>query len=117
MGNTSVSWLSVLLSSVLVLLILLIWRRKREVGNSLPLPPGPPGFPIVGNLFQIGKNPHESLFALSQHYGPLMMLSLGMKRAVVVSSPDMAKEFLKTHDHIFAGRPLTQAAMVNSHHK
>ncbi|GLJ32663.1 hypothetical protein SUGI_0657150 [Cryptomeria japonica] len=105
MGTTSVSWFSVLLSSVPVCLLLLIWRRNIKRGVSLPLPPGPPAWPIVGNLFQVGEKPHESLFALSQHYGPLMTLSLGMKKAVVVSSPEMAKEFIKTHDHIFAGQP------------
>ncbi|GLJ32500.1 hypothetical protein SUGI_0653960 [Cryptomeria japonica] len=81
------------------------------------LPPGPPGWPIVGNLLQLGKNPNESMWALSQKYDPLMTLSLGMKTAVVVSSSEMAKEIFKTHDKSFAGRPVLEAVTVLSHHK
>ncbi|GLJ22365.1 hypothetical protein SUGI_0421010 [Cryptomeria japonica] len=42
-------------------------------------------------------------------YGPIMMLKLGSVRTVVVSSSAMAKEFLKTHDLVFASRPLCAA--------
>eukprot|EP00253_Pinus_taeda_P036685 PITA_36685 len=38
-----------------------------------------------------------------------MSLSFGMKTTVVASSATMAKEVLKIHDHLLAGRPLTQA--------
>ncbi|KAH9323606.1 hypothetical protein KI387_018245 [Taxus chinensis] len=113
----SVSGFSVLLTTIFVYVlfaILLLWRRKR---NCVPLPPGPPGWPIIGNLFQLGRKPNESLFALSKRYGPLMTLSLGMKTTVIVSSPEMAKEFLRTHDHVFAGRVQTQASTTLSHHK
>ncbi|GLJ32054.1 hypothetical protein SUGI_0645440 [Cryptomeria japonica] len=82
-----------------------------------PLPPGPPAWPVVGNLFQLGKKPNDSLFALSRQYGPLMTVSLGMKKTVVVSTSAMAKEVLKTHDHNFAGRTLIQAMKVLSYHK
>ncbi|GLJ32498.1 hypothetical protein SUGI_0653930 [Cryptomeria japonica] len=81
------------------------------------LPPGPPGWPIVGNLLQLGKNPNESMWALSQKYDPLMTLSLGMKTAVVVSSSEMAKEIFKTHDKNFAGQLVLEAVKVLSHHK
>jgi cytochrome P450 len=71
----------------------------------------------VGNLFQLGKRPHESLYALSLQYGPLMALRLGIRTTVVVSSPDMAKEVLKTHDHVFAGRTVIEAFRALNHHK
>ncbi|GLJ32501.1 hypothetical protein SUGI_0653970 [Cryptomeria japonica] len=111
-----VIWLSALVSSVLTcfLLDLTVKRKNKSKAN---LPPGPPAWPIVGNLLQLGKKPNESLWALSQQYGPLMTLSLGMKTAVVVSSPEMAKEVFKTHDQNFAGRTLIEAAKVNSHHE
>ncbi|KAE7998438.1 hypothetical protein FH972_002983 [Carpinus fangiana] len=68
-------------------------------------PPGPKPWPIIGNLNLIGALPHQSLHKLSQKYGPIMHLKLGSVSVVVASSPEMAKQFLKTHDHVFASRP------------
>jgi len=101
------------ITSAIIYFVLDVWKRK----TYCRLPPGPPGWPIVGNLFQLGKKPHESLFHLATKYGPLMSLSLGMKTTVVVSSPALAKEVLKTHGHIFAGRIVPQASRALSHHK
>ncbi|XP_059078192.1 ferruginol synthase-like [Cryptomeria japonica] len=109
-------WLSALLSSVLAYFLLdLIGRRMKKRRENLP--PGPPAWPIVRNLLQMGRKPNESLWALSQKYGPLMTLSLGMKTAVVVSSSEMAKEMFKTHDQNFAGRTLMESMKVLSHHE
>ncbi|GLJ32251.1 hypothetical protein SUGI_0649060 [Cryptomeria japonica] len=116
MGIPPLSWSSLLLTTCsLLLLFFFLWRRESK--TRLPLPPGPPAWPIVGNLFQLGKKPQETLYDLSLRYGPLMALRLGMKTAVVVSSPAMAKEIFKTHDHIFAGRPVMEAFRSLSHHK
>jgi cytochrome P450 len=101
------------ITSAIIYFVLEVWKKK----TYCRLPPGPQGWPIVGNLFQLGKKPHESLFRLATKYGPLMSLSLGMKTTVVVSSPSMAKEVLKTHGHVFAGRIVTQAARSLSHDK
>eukprot|EP00253_Pinus_taeda_P000913 PITA_00913 len=109
-----VSWYSVLgITSAIVFLVLDLWRR-RTYGR---LPPGPLGWPIVGNLLQLGNNPNESLFHLATKYGPLMSVSLGMKTTVVVSSPAMAKEVLKTHDQLLAGRTVIQSVKPASHDK
>ena len=79
-------------------------------GRKLRLPPGPFPFPIIGNLHMLaGEPPHRVLAELSLKYGPLMSLRLGSALTLVVSSPEMAKEFLKTHDIVFAGRPQTTA--------
>ena len=57
------------------------------------------------------------MFHMATKYGPLMCLSLGVKTTVVVSSPAMAKEVLKTHDHIFAGRTVVQTVKTLSYDK
>eukprot|EP01018_Ginkgo_biloba_P016256 Gb_21585 [translate_table: standard] len=73
------------------------------------LPPGPPGWPVVGNIFQVGNMANESLFHLAQKYGPIITLHLGVKTTIVVSSPAMAKEVLKTNDQFLAGRTVIEA--------
>ena len=63
----------------------------------------------------LGKFPHQNLHQLAQKHGPIMHLRLGMVPAIVVSSPQAAKLFLKTHDLVFANRPLNEAAKYLSY--
>nr|XP_029152990.1 cytochrome P450 CYP736A12 isoform X2 [Arachis hypogaea] len=74
------------------------------------LPPGPRGLPILGSLHKLGDNPHLDLHKLSQKHGPIMYLRLGLVPTIVVSSPQAAELFLKTHDLVFASRPPHEAA-------
>ena len=79
------------------------WRNRR-------LPPGPFPLPIIGNLHMLGELPHQALTSLSLKFGPLMSLRLGSSLTLVVSSPEIAKDFFKTHDLLFASRPSFVAA-------
>ncbi|XP_024543432.1 cytochrome P450 71A1 [Selaginella moellendorffii] len=70
-----------------------------------PLPPGPWGTPLFGHLYSLGELPHQTLSKLSKKYGPIMTVRLGMVPALVIDSPQWAREFLTTHDIAFASRP------------
>lgn len=98
--------------TILFLVIIFIFKyhlKARRASNSDQLPPGPYSWPIIGNLHMLGELPHRALKELADKYGPIMFLRLCSVSAVVVSSPEMAKLFLKTHDLIFASRPATAA--------
>ncbi|KAJ9559978.1 hypothetical protein OSB04_005138 [Centaurea solstitialis] len=96
--------LSATLVSFLFLLTKFRWFLSKK---TLPLPPGPPGLPIFGNLFQLEtSNLPDHLWRLSKRYGPLMSLRLGRIQTLVVSSAEMAKEILKTNDLVFCTRPV-----------
>ncbi|CAJ1975357.1 unnamed protein product [Sphenostylis stenocarpa] len=72
---------------------------------SLPLPPGPKPWPIVGNFPHMGPVPHHSLAALARVHGPLLYLRLGFVNVVVAASATVAEQFLKIHDSNFSSRP------------
>ncbi|XP_059658930.1 cytochrome P450 71A6-like [Cornus florida] len=59
--------------------------------------------PIIGNLHQLGLLSHRSLQTLAQQYGSLMLLHLGSKPALIVSSADA--------DVNFATRPKSSIPM------
>ncbi|XP_023544864.1 cytochrome P450 CYP736A12-like [Cucurbita pepo subsp. pepo] len=88
---------------IMFALVLLFWAWM-ERNKSKKLPPGPKGFPIMGSLHLLGKLPHRDLHRLSQTYGPIMHMKLGIVNTIVVSSPEAAELFLKTHDVVFASR-------------
>ncbi|XP_057725543.1 cytochrome P450 71D10-like [Arachis stenosperma] len=53
----------------------------------------------------VGSMPHECLRNLASKYGPLMHLKLGEVSHIIVTSPEMAQEILKTQDLNFCDRP------------
>ncbi|KAK6148277.1 hypothetical protein DH2020_019189 [Rehmannia glutinosa] len=73
-------------------------------GGKKNLPPSPPTLPLIGNLHQLGSLPHRALWNLSRKYGPITLLKFGKQPVLVVSSADIAKKILKTHDLSFANR-------------
>ncbi|KAK4481521.1 hypothetical protein RD792_012422 [Penstemon davidsonii] len=104
---------ALLLTCAFCALFYLLWPRK----SSKHLPPGPYPLPIIGNLLQLGKNPHHSLTKLSKIYGPLMHLKLGSVHTIVVSSPEIAKQILQKHDHTFPGRKARAVTRAHDHHE
>ncbi|PON89556.1 Cytochrome P450, E-class, group I [Trema orientale] len=65
------------------------------------LPPSPTALPIIGHFHLLGPLIHRAFHRLSARYGPLFSLRLGSVPCVVVSSPDMAREFLRTNELSF----------------
>ncbi|KAF9625255.1 hypothetical protein IFM89_020841 [Coptis chinensis] len=105
---------SVTLASCAILLLLLttillylrVTHRKIE-----RLPPGPPRWPVFGNLLQLGPLPHKDFANFCEKYGPLVYLRLGSVDAITTNDPEIIREILLRQDEIFASRPKTLAAV------
>ncbi|XP_072088024.1 phenylacetaldehyde oxime monooxygenase CYP71AN24 [Arachis hypogaea] len=105
--NSTLSTICFIIITILCVLINKFTRRNNKFNK---LPPSPPKLPIIGNLHQLGTLPHQSLKALSDKYGPILLLQLGQTKALVVSSADIVEEIVKTHDVAFSNRANTKAA-------
>ncbi|CAN6300834.1 unnamed protein product [Urochloa humidicola] len=109
--SSPASFLAVALAAALFVVAILHLRPTRKY----KLPPGPRSWPVIGNLNLIGPLPHHSIHDLSARYGPVMSLRFGSFPAVVASSPDMARFFLKTQDLAFIDRPKTAAGKYTTY--
>ncbi|XP_027191382.1 geraniol 8-hydroxylase-like [Cicer arietinum] len=85
--------------------------------SKIKLPPGPTPLPFIGNLLELGTKPHQSLSNLAETYGPIMTLKFGQITTIVISSPNMAKEILQTHDQLLSDRAIPNSIEVHDHHK
>ncbi|XP_057534642.1 cytochrome P450 736A117-like [Amaranthus tricolor] len=98
-----------ILPLILFLFFLYKWLyTKSSTGKRLP--PSPRRLQILGNLHQIGTQPHRSLQSLSRQYGDLMLIYLGKSPFLIVSSSKAATEIMRTHDVIFSNRAITTTA-------
>ncbi|XP_065871870.1 cytochrome P450 726A27-like isoform X2 [Euphorbia lathyris] len=100
-----------ILSFLVIILVLstyfILWKTKPQSSNQ------PPKLPLIGNLHQlICKLPHRRLAQLAQIYGPFMQLQLGQVSAMVVSSPEVAKQLLKDNDIKFSNRSRVSVADI-----
>ncbi|GAB4837177.1 hypothetical protein Ancab_002088 [Ancistrocladus abbreviatus] len=85
-------------------LLKIILSAAKATKPNLNLPPSPPKLPFIGNLHQLGKDPIASIAHFADKLGPIYSLQLGEIRLVVVSSPALAREVLKTQDLTFCSR-------------
>ncbi|XP_050282566.1 premnaspirodiene oxygenase-like isoform X3 [Quercus robur] len=97
-------------------ILVIYWKRSKAKGQSHKLPPGPWKLPLIGNLHQLFFSlPHRSLRDLAKKYGPIMQLQLGEVLAIIISSPKVVEEVLKTHDTALANRPSVLAIEAMSY--
>lgn len=95
----------IILSLVGLVSMVLVKATMRKTKSANRLPPSPLALPVIGHLHLLGPIPHQAFHKLSSAYGPLIHLFLGSVPCVVASSPEIAEEFLKTHEFSFLDRP------------
>ncbi|WVZ77575.1 hypothetical protein U9M48_025429 [Paspalum notatum var. saurae] len=87
---------------------LILFATPRRPAPRGRLPPRPWALPVIGHLHHLaGALPHRALRDLARRHRPLMLLRLGELPVAVASSPDAAREVLRTHDAAFASRPMS----------
>ncbi|XP_061205972.1 cytochrome P450 1A4-like [Neopsephotus bourkii] len=94
-----------LAGAVFCLVFLLIQSLWQRVPKGLKSPPGPRGFPILGNVLELRKDPHLALTRLSRRYGDVMEVRIGTRPVLVLSGLDTIKQALVKQAEDFLGRP------------
>ncbi|XP_068105594.1 cytochrome P450 2C21-like isoform X3 [Hyperolius riggenbachi] len=92
-----------LITCVIFLIFNLTYTRKSQKKGRLP--PGPIPLPMVGNILQLNfAEVFKSLQQLSEKYGPVYTLHMGMEPVVVLCSCDAVKEALVDNAEDFGAR-------------
>ncbi|KAL1535413.1 6,7,8-trihydroxycoumarin synthase-like [Salvia divinorum] len=95
-----------ILVSLLALIYLLHKTRTSTKNDVVHAPPGPPGLPLIGNLLEIGAASDLPFYfwKLSKKYGPVVRMRIGRVPMLIVSSPKLAQEVMRTQDLSFCNR-------------
>jgi hypothetical protein len=96
-----------------IFFLLWILRRAQITAPKTTLPPQAGGaWPLIGHLHQLQGTTaaHITLGNMADKYGSIFTIRLGIHRALIVSSWEIAKECFTTNDKVFASRPKAIAA-------
>ncbi|XP_008567860.1 PREDICTED: cytochrome P450 1A1 [Galeopterus variegatus] len=104
--QNSFSATELLLASSIFCLVFWVVRASRPpVPKGLKSPPGPWGWPLIGHVLTLGKNPHLALSRMSQQYGDVLQIRIGSTPVVVLSGLDTIRQALVRQGDDFKGRP------------
>ncbi|KAK8511398.1 hypothetical protein V6N13_024039 [Hibiscus sabdariffa] len=107
---TPTSTIAIICLPLLLFLFSFLWMSKafsRGTNRKKTAPEAGGAWPIIGHLRLLGgpQPSHISLANMADKYGPIFGIKLGVHRALVVSSSEVAKECLTVNDKAFATRP------------
>lgn len=91
-----------------VLSLYILARFLRPKKHDLPLPPGPKGLPLLGNINDLPTPGILECHHWLKHkdlYGPISSLTVLGQTFVIVNDADIALELLSNRAAIYSGRP------------
>ncbi|XP_061368829.1 geraniol 8-hydroxylase-like [Gastrolobium bilobum] len=103
-----------LLACIFMHVVLSLHARTKKTNHKLP--PGPSFLTVIGNLPAFCFRPQQTMAKLAKVYGPIMRLRLGQATSIIVSSPELAKAVMQTHDMYLADRTTPDVTTAHDHH-
>ncbi|KAF8177313.1 cytochrome P450 [Mycena galopus ATCC 62051] len=93
---------TLVLTAVAVGLVQYLRKRKTP-----PLPPGPRGLPLLGNIFDVPSHDHWLKFAeMGEIWGDISSLTVFGQTMIIVNSLKVAEDLLETGGANFSDRPV-----------
>ncbi|KIM36078.1 hypothetical protein M413DRAFT_449400 [Hebeloma cylindrosporum] len=91
----------------LLALVTAYFLTKFLLSNNVkgPLPPGPRGLPVLGNIFQIPKFQWLKYTEWMEVYGPIFSLNFAGSRVIVVNTHEVATDLMERRSNIYSSRP------------
>ena len=103
-------------SPLFVILAAIVGWIAWSVTPPTPEPdlPGPRGWPIVGSLFQLGRDPAHTYHMWSKIYGPVFKIRSANRWVVVVNGAVAGDELLASAKYgaLFQSRPKVRTQFI-----
>ncbi|XP_004509432.1 isoleucine N-monooxygenase 1-like [Cicer arietinum] len=96
--------------TLLIKIFLKLNHQKTRISKKFTLPPGPKPWPIVGNIPEMLANRPTNRWIqkiMNDLNTEIACIRLGNIHVILVSSPQIAREFFIKQDAIFASRPIS----------
>ncbi|KAK9048153.1 hypothetical protein SSX86_032884 [Deinandra increscens subsp. villosa] len=105
---------SIFVAFVIAFLLQILRRKRVNKLNNKSAPQAKGAWPIIGHLHLLAgsRPPQQVLGDMSEKYGPILTIKLGVHQVLVVSSGEIAKECFTTNDKFFASRPKSKATEI-----
>ncbi|XP_073481198.1 cytochrome P450 2K1-like isoform X2 [Aquarana catesbeiana] len=101
---------------IIVILFLVKTYNEQKNQKYKNFPPGPKPLPFIGSLHVIDlQKPHYAFMKLSEEYGSVFSIQLGIEKMVVLCGYDTVKDALINHAEEFYERPNTAIIARTSH--
>lgn len=100
-----------LISGVIAILSVTYILKPRQKKTRLPLPPGPPGLPILGNIFDLpspSTTEFEHWLTHKEAYGPISSLKILNTPMILLHSRDAVRHILESNSVKTSGRFQTE---------
>ncbi|KJA26054.1 hypothetical protein HYPSUDRAFT_64266 [Hypholoma sublateritium FD-334 SS-4] len=101
---SSSTWHSILLIGI-TSFVLNLWIKLNK-NKNLPLPPGPKGYPVIGNMYGLPhRYPWLAYAEWKEKYGPVSSFTVLGKTTIILNSLQAAKDLLDNRSSNFSSRP------------
>jgi hypothetical protein len=94
---------------LIIIITVLTYRLFRLLKHDLPLPPGPKGLPVLGNINDLPKHGALEWHHWLTHkdlYGPISSITVLGQTFVILNDADITLELLRDRAIVNSGRPI-----------
>ncbi|KAF6747126.1 cytochrome P450 98A3 [Ephemerocybe angulata] len=83
-----------------------IAENKKKNPRGLPLPPGPHGLPLLGNLFQLPQSEQWKAYqAMAKEYGDMVYLEAMGQPIIILGTLERTEDLMEKHATMYSDRP------------